>query len=410
MSSEKNILKSKIGPPAIEDNEFFGRDDELANLKQKVIDGNSVYIAAPRRIGKTSLMHRAKKDLEESGNICFFYDLEGMKSPSEWIRELYNDILWKKGIKITKKAGSLFNNLLINLDRKDLKILNIFSLMDSDQWRRHGEEVLKTLCNSGSCPEGKRIVIFLDELAVMIQNMQQNQSKESPHTGTDETVTVFMRWLRSVRQEKPYKKISFVIASSIGLPPLLKRLNLSAEINDLDTFPFGAWKPDTAKECILALARGREIVISPETAELMTEILGWCSPYFVQVFSNTACNHLFDKKRDSYTIEELKDIYFKYLIRGDEMNAALSHTIERLRKSLSESEYDFAKLILKNVAQNDSFTAKSEIVNIKGEVNEDFRIDVLDILKHDGYIVEEKEGYRFLSNVLRDWWRNKYGK
>jgi hypothetical protein len=175
-------------------------------------------------------------------------------------------------------------------------------------------------------------------------------------------------------------------------------------------FQIDAWESETVKECILALARGKGFKISDETAEQMTTLIGGrCFPYYVQVFFESTCDHLFSKERDSYSIEELSEIYDKYLIRGNDMGPALNHMVERLKKSLSEREYDLAQQILKKLAQNEGVTAKSEIRSIKDEADEESGIHVLNILKHDGYIDEEKNGYLFINKPLRDWWRNKHG-
>lgn len=35
--------------------------------------------------------------------------------------------------------------------------------------------------------------------------------------------------------------------------------------------------------------------------------------------------------------------------------------------------------------------------------------DVLHFLVHDGYLERHEEGYRFVSGLLEDWWRARYG-
>jgi len=403
--SGKNIeLKSKVGSPAVEKNEFFGRDKELKLLIQKVARGDSVYISAPRRTGKTSLMRCAGKVLKDRGNICFFHDLEGLDSPSDWICEIAVNMHKHTGFKECLEA--LIKNLILSGESTLQDKLK--SVIKSEKWDTHGKNFFKALYDS--CPDGKRIVIFLDELAVMIENMQKEQDKELRRTEPHKEVVRFITWLRSINQEF-HKKISFVVASSIGLPPLLERLKLSANINHFVDFQLEAWEHETAKECILALARGKKIRLSHETAELMTEILGIdrYSPYYVQVFFDSANDHLFSNERDSYSNDELSGIYQKYLIRGNAIKSTLNHMVERLEKSLSAEEYDLAKRILKVLAQNSGVTSKSEFKNIRDEADEESFRYVFDILKHDGYIEESDGGYCFRDKPLRDWWRNVYG-
>ncbi|MDQ1354670.1 MAG: hypothetical protein QG657_4979, partial [Acidobacteriota bacterium] len=32
-----------------------------------------------------------------------------------------------------------------------------------------------------------------------------------------------------------------------------------------------------------------------------------------------------------------------------------------------------------------------------------------DILEHDGYLVKKKEGHVFISKLVRDWWKSRFG-
>ena len=34
---------------------------------------------------------------------------------------------------------------------------------------------------------------------------------------------------------------------------------------------------------------------------------------------------------------------------------------------------------------------------------------ILHVLEHDGYLEREDGGYRFVSGLLEDWWRGRYG-
>jgi len=406
MSRENKKLKNKPGSPAVGDDEFFGREEELERLIQKVTDGNSVHISAPRRIGKTSLMRQAENDLKDSGHICFRHNLEGFKSPSDWMYKLAEDMY--KNASFTESITAIIKNVILSGESDIQDMLR--SAINSERWHIQGVNFFKALYDS--CPNEKRIVVFLDELAVMIEKMQKEQDKELRRTEAHEEVTHFITWLRSIHQNF-HGKISFVAASSIGLLPLLERLNLSVHVNYFADFFLEAWDAETSKECILALARGKEIKISDETAGIMTEMImtsGRCSPYYVQVFFSVANDNLFSKERDSYSKDELSEIYRKYLIRGNAISPTLNHAIERLEKSLSSEEYNLAEQILSKLAQNGEITAKSKVKNIKSETNEKSFRYVLNILKHDGYIEETDDGYYFRDKPLRDWWRNKYGK
>lgn len=35
--------------------------------------------------------------------------------------------------------------------------------------------------------------------------------------------------------------------------------------------------------------------------------------------------------------------------------------------------------------------------------------DVFHVLEHDGYLAKQRDGHRFVSGLLEDWWRTRYG-
>ena len=35
--------------------------------------------------------------------------------------------------------------------------------------------------------------------------------------------------------------------------------------------------------------------------------------------------------------------------------------------------------------------------------------EIIWVLEHDGYIIQSKGGYVFISKLLRDWWKNRHG-
>ena len=37
-------------------------------------------------------------------------------------------------------------------------------------------------------------------------------------------------------------------------------------------------------------------------------------------------------------------------------------------------------------------------------------VDVLRVLEHDGYLASDGSGYRFVSRLIEDWWRARYGR
>lgn len=394
MSQE--ILRGKVGSPVTEADEFFDRERELDEVLKKIARGDSIYIAAPRRIGKTSLMQKAKKELEKSGHTCFFFNMERYTSPSEWITDWFIKATLGEDLTFSKKIQLSLKKILSDMGQTDsLSERVLRGLFDASNWRRVGNDLFDALVTA--CGEKARVVIFLDELAVLIEYLVAGS--ESP--------AVFLSWLRSI-QQKHHEKLSFVVASSIGLPPLLNKLGLSHEMNAFLTVSIDAWDHKTAIRFIHALAHGYNITVEDEAASCIVNLIGWCSPFYVQLFMDILADECPNRPCNC---EDAKRLYREKLVKGQKGNYQFSPMEERLRKIFNEKEYDQAMQWLSLLAAAEKPVSTHELTThaktrgyYVSAVN-----DILHNLEHDGYIEDSGQGWVFRSKLLKDWWRNRYG-
>lgn len=89
--------------------EFFcDREEEVKQLIKHIENGRNVFFTAPRRLGKTGLIHHLfAQELMKEEYYCFFIDLYGTKSISELtylLGKTVYDTLKSKGEKLTDKV------------------------------------------------------------------------------------------------------------------------------------------------------------------------------------------------------------------------------------------------------------------------------------------------------------------
>jgi len=65
---------------------FYNREDELSRIKQTLAGGNNITLYAPRRYGKSSLVNKALKKLEEEGFVTVYLDFMSVYSRETFIR------------------------------------------------------------------------------------------------------------------------------------------------------------------------------------------------------------------------------------------------------------------------------------------------------------------------------------
>ena len=72
-------------------NDFWGRENEIANIWDALMSGSSVLLAAPRRVGKTSIMYKLRD--EPQGNFIVLYSIvSSAHSTNAFWERLFRDI------------------------------------------------------------------------------------------------------------------------------------------------------------------------------------------------------------------------------------------------------------------------------------------------------------------------------
>ena len=77
------MVKNLVGPPVTGEN-FVGRTNEITKAVSILEQGNSLLLASPRRVGKSSFSQKmldifAKKDYK-----TIYFDLQGINSEQEF--------------------------------------------------------------------------------------------------------------------------------------------------------------------------------------------------------------------------------------------------------------------------------------------------------------------------------------
>ena len=92
----------------------------------------------------------------------------------------------------------------------------------------------------------------------------------------------------------------------------------------------------------------------------------------------------------------------------------MAHYEERLRMVLDDEAYRVALEMLTEAAVTGGRLSGDAIARQHAlqaaEANPVPIEDVLHVLEHDGYLARQEDGYCFLSGLLEDWWRVRYGR
>lgn len=404
----KDRLKQAVGKVVTGD-WFWDREKDLELLTNKIDEGANILLVAQRRIGKTSVLAELHERLRER-YTCLFVDLQQARRSEEAITELSKVIyrykpLWEK----TKEAfANVLDRVTESVEQIDVGELGvkIRSGLTGGNWRDKGDQIFKILANAE-----KPVVLMFDEVPIMVNYMLKGDDfKITPQRRA--LADEFLSWLRKNTIEHQ-GKVRTIISGSIGLEPILRQAKLSATINHFLPFELRPWDEDTAIGCIEALANEYGVTLQDGVPQEVTKKLECCIPHHVQMFFSHIYDHCKRKEKMECSVREAGEVYEKEML-GVRGHAELTHYEERLEMVLGKELFTLAIDMLTEAAVTGCLT-KEAIAALRKEYSLEgvdvvkAQKEVVWVMEHDGYIRQSKEGYVFVSKLLRDWWKNRHG-
>ncbi|XXY52082.1 ATP-binding protein [Sorangium sp. So ce269] len=392
---------------------FWNREKEIWDLKELLGEGANILIAAPRRVGKTSVMRKLCEELEQGNYRCLFLDLQRSQSGEDAIVELGvatrpHQTLWDRAKELVRDKAER----LESLGTEEFKLT--FREHLKQDWQAKGERLFDALAGGD---EDRPVVIFMDELPILVNRLL----KGDEYTITPERRKLTDEFLSFLRAQtiKHRSKIRLVVAGSIGLEPVLRQAGLSATINTFTPFELRPWDEETAVGCLEALANNYSVVLLEGAARRMVEKLGSCIPHHVQMFFNHIYNDTKRRVQQEVSLEDVERVY-KHSMLSTRGHAELSHMEERLKLVLGQRDLPLTLDLLTEAAvvgiltpgASMTLARDSAVIAEPGapaEKPQDVLRRVVDLLKHDGYLVDNDAGALvFGSLLLRDWWKGRF--
>lgn len=198
-----------------------------------------------------------------------------------------------------------------------------------------------------------------------------------------------------------------LVGGSIGLEGVLRRVGLTASINDLVPFRVDSWQRSIAVEFLEVLGRDIDFPLDDHSIGRILDLLVDPVPYHVQLFVSA----LRDVCRGDASLvsSETIDRCFEEQLAGESGTAHLDHYEKRLEFALDEREREIAHSILSLACSTREGVRLSDLGRRNRGVVPPFQ-PVLRDLKADGYLKEEDSRVVFRSNLLRVWWRKHLGR
>ena len=401
----------KAGGNWVDGDRFFDREAEVEALMERVREGRHTLLTAQRRMGKTSLVRETLRRLKEGGEVePLFVDLEDAMAPEDVVAQIAAQTLSAQGRWLPIKRT--FANFLEQAGRRieelgfaDLKV-KLRSGIDGGNWKQRGEAVFAALAD-----HDKPVVLAIDELPILVNRMLKGQDfRLTPERRL--VADEFLGWLRKAAQA--HRDTCLIISGSISLEPILRQAGLSAHANVYSPFELKPWSETTATDCLAELAANYQIDLPEEVRRHMCRMLRCCVPHHVQQFFDYLHEELRRVGRRAVTPEDVDRVYEADML-GIRGAIDLDHYQSRLAMVLGSDSQRIAIELLTEAAVNQGLLSAESIAGyeryFRGSVEADLIpvVDVLLLLEHDGYLVRARDGYRFVSRLVEDWWRARFG-
>ena len=378
--------------------DFFDREAELELLESLIRDGNHVLLTGQRRMGKTSVARELGRRLEGREWSFLFVDVEAAACEADVIADIAQATYPVRGL--AKGVADTLRRWVRNIEEIGGGgfRLKIGDALNSGNWRRHGTMLIQDCANHES-----RVFLVIDELPIFLKRMLRKDPE-----GGHGRVEVFLSWLRRALGDLGGRAPVVMVSGSIGLKPLVDRLGISDRINYLHSYRLRPWDRETSVACFDRLATSYGLPVDPGVANAVYDRLGIGIPHHVQSFFARLREFSATHGRARVTVEDVEEVYRTVLL-GPAGQNDLAHYETRLKVALEAESHAIAMEILAEAATQGAFTpdARSRLERrYHTEIEEvPSRIaDVIEILAHDGYLSDSDVGYRFESNLLRDWW------
>ncbi len=387
-------MKNVLGSPARR-NDFFYRENEISNILHALEKGENMQIAAPRRVGKTSILYHFIDSPEQFENFKFIsIDVESCTSVNAYYKKIFEELLKSDLFKTGSKIFQGIENIL-----KKVKSVNILGAGGIEF--NHSEENdyyndVKTLLENIQLEE-QTLVFLIDEFTISLDNIHEMQGIEEAKR--------FLHTNRELRMNhRINENVKFILTGSIGLNSLVERLGLPTTINDLSVVSVNPLSKKKGVEFAQQVLDSESLKYTDETINYLLEKIHWLIPYFIKVMINE-CRQIALEEETNKISTEMIDQSFKQAV-DFKHNNFYNHYLTRLKSSFKNNELKFLIEVLKEASEKEALSdSRTQDLAAKHEV-EEIRRNLLRTLTFDGYLAHNKpeNTYYFVSPLLKMWW------
>ncbi len=382
-----------IGPKIIIGNTatgdyYFPRPEIEEMIWEEILKGNHVLIAAPRRVGKSSVM-QAMLSKHPDNTRCIFENIQSIKSEVEYYQRFYE--LLVRCLNKFEKGMAWLHTFAKGINIEEVTVDGVkFGAKKNINFE---EEIKKLLAETSK--KQIQIVLLLDELPeVLLTLHKQKRDEEASH---------ILDHLRALRQNMAIKgHFSLVLAGSVGIQHVVKSIEgRISDLNDFNPVPFEPMNRAEALKYVSWATNGATVQYDAALAEHLLDQIQHFIPYFINLMLDEINKAA--KKIQNPAIEKAKiDAAFEAIVKNSDH---FKEWKNRLTDYFEPAQKAFLNESLIFIAHEGAIDLQNLYnLAVKHQLQDSY-MELMQGLEHDGYIVEQGERFKFISPFLQAYWK-----
>ena len=364
--------------------DLVNRSQTLQQIMETLDRGRHVFLTAPRRYGKTSLMRAVHRQMAANG-VAVFLDVESVTSPEELAVRL------EVSLEMASREGGDQSGLSAGASDEVEETDRVLQRLD--QIRKDGAPFPVHLPEN--LAELQRPSIILDEVTYMLENMERERA---------------VICLELISRISRVPGVRLIIAASTDLVAYLRAQELTLKLSRSTRLELEPFSRRDARLLVRALfARNHRRPAGGVVDQILCH--AWPPvPYFIQILIFELEAEL--RRSAPLLSPELVERVYRTAVMGPDCRRWFDFFEWHFRRYYQDRQGRAARLLLNELSLRPdgiSHRAVKSLLAAHDAVIDDVAA-LVHRLKYDMYVESDRRGVRIAHRMLREYWRRFHAK
>ena len=387
------------GPVPVESNMFYGREKEIEDYVEAIIQSPSkqIIIYGQKRSGKSSVMFRLKERLHNTGKcFCVLFSLGDIINNLNEV-SFYHKILSS----IKQELDFLIMDGETNVPSFEIPSVNDFKAEDEDNPLNTFSKYMirfKLSCKQTEGWQDKNLVVMIDEFTYLYTGIKKGRVSD----------TIMQQW-KAITQN-PRAQFSVVLVGQDVVPSFKKESYASNAFGVIEGKRLTYLKEEPARALIEAPILD-ENGNSRYIGDAVSRIIDYTSrnPYYIQIFCSRLVEYMNNNKLIRVTEADVNDVARSFIYGSDALEEDKFDNLIRAGESEDLQEYSEADIlaVLRQIAINSKNIGYCNRFDINAIEDKDVEDAILkDLYDREVLDMRGENNYKIQVKLFQEWLLN----